>query len=58
MIDSGAVVSLVIDTGLRSRSRKKSEVIGWSRNRISNNTGSRNRIVFPTPTPDNQLDYF
>jgi len=28
----------------RSRSRKESEVFGWSRSRISNNTGSRSRI--------------
>ena len=30
--------------GLRSRSRKESDVFGWSRSRIPNNTGSRSRI--------------
>jgi len=40
----------------RSRSRKKSEVFGWSR--IPNNTGSRSRIFCTTPTPAVQLDYF
>jgi len=39
-------------TGLRSRSRKKSEVFGWSR--IPNNSGSR---IF-RPTPDVELDHF
>jgi len=28
----------------RSRSRKESEVFGWSRSRIPDNTGSRSRI--------------
>jgi len=44
--------------GLRSRSRsrspKESEVFGWCRSRIPNNTGSR---MF-CPTPDVQLDHF
>jgi len=42
-------------SGLRSRSRKESEVFGWSRSRIPNNTGSE--IFCPTPTPDVQLDH-
>jgi len=41
-----------------SRRRKKSEIFGWSQNRISNNTGSRSGIVCPTPTLDLQLDHF
>jgi len=46
------------------RSRKESEVLGWSRipnntgSRIPNNTGSRSRIFCPTPNPDVQLDHF
>jgi len=36
------------------RSRKESEVFGWSR--IPNNTGNRRRIF--RPTPDVQLDHF
>jgi len=45
---------------LRSWSREESAVFGWSRSRIPNNTWSRswNRIFFPTPTPDVQLNHF
>jgi len=50
--------------GLRSRSRscKVSEVFGWCRSRIPNNSRSsslcRSRIFCPTPTPEVQLDHF
>jgi len=43
---------VVLLPGLRSRSRKESEVFG--RSRIPDNTGSR---IF-SPTPDVQLDHF
>jgi len=39
-------------------SRKESEIFGWCRSRIPNNTGSWSRIFCPTPTPDVQLDHF
>jgi len=38
--------------GLWSQSRKESDVFGWSRSRIPNNTGSRSRVFCPTPTLD------
>ena len=50
--------------GLRSRSRscKVSEVFGWCRSRIPDNSRSsslcRSRIFCPTPTPEVQLDHF
>ena len=44
--------------GLWSQSRKESDVFGWSRSRIPNNTGSRSRVFCPTPTLDVQLDHF
>ena len=49
-----------LQPGLPSRSRKESEVFGWSRIRIPNNTrsGRRSRIFCPTPTPVVQLDHF
>jgi len=36
-------ILLKLQPGLRSRTRKESEVFGWSR--IPNNTGSRSRIL-------------
>jgi len=48
----------VLKPGLPSRSRKESEVFGWNRSRIPDNTGSRSWIFCPTPTPDVQLDHF
>ena len=36
----------------------ESEVFGWSRSRIPNETGSRSRIFCPTPTQDVQFDHF
>ena len=50
---NGFVKSLTYRAGLRSR--KESEIFGWSR--ILNNTGSRSRIFCPTPTPEVELDH-
>ena len=47
-----------LQAGLRSRSRKESEIFGWSRSRIPDNTGSRSRFFCRTPTPDVQFDHF
>jgi len=44
----------LLHAGLRSRSRKESEVFGWSR--IPNNTRSWSRIF--CPAPDVQMDHF
>jgi len=43
---------IVLKPGLRSRSRNKLEVFGWSRSRIPSNAGSCSQIFCPTPTPD------
>ena len=45
-----------LPAGLQSRSRKESEVFGWSRSQIRNNTGSWSRIF--CPSPDVQSDHF
>jgi len=40
-----------LQAGLRSRSRKESEIFGWSRSRIPDNTGSRSRFFLSDSNP-------
>ena len=47
-----------LKAGLRIRGHQESEVFGWNRSQIPDNTGSRSWIFLSTPTPRVPLDHF